>query len=565
MGLTPKHSKTLTALLEQDPEVPMEDFAFDATEVIKEVKSLKPGFEGKAKDLKVEEAKAVGAHTLIMQALIDEKKKAEKLLADASKIKAEDMKKIAESQTQLTQSTAEMTDNQAYLKELTEACNAKSKEWDQRSQMRQDELTALTSALTIVKGKVAEKTTEKTVRLEQQASHVAKASTPVEQKDEAPKDDDQDDDGEDDEVVNDADLAAPSFLQVRKKNLRAAAGSPDGRTRVLNLLRTRSEELSSPVLAALASRVASDPFVKIRKLIQELIERLLQEAADEANHKGFCDKEFGKAKQQRAAKVEEVTALNTALSENEAKRDKLQEEIAKLTREVDELDASLSSTTKDREDESAENAATIKEAEEGKEAVEMAIDILNKFYKTAAKATVELVQTTDSGNEIPDMPDAGFGGAYQASQGASTGIIGMMDVIKSDFERTIKTTAANEKKAAAEFLKFSTETKSSLASKNMAKTNMESELVETEGSIAEDKASLEEEQKLLDAAVQQIMELQPACVDTGMSYEERVAKREQEIESLKEALCTLDKEGPEQTERVAKREQEIESLKEALC
>merc|ERR1719456_1433960 len=107
MGLTPKHSKTLTALLEQDPEVPMEDFAFDATEVIKEVKSLKPGFEGKAKDLKVEEAKAVGAHTLIMQALIDEKKKAEKLLADASKIKAEDMKKIAESQTQLTQSTAE--------------------------------------------------------------------------------------------------------------------------------------------------------------------------------------------------------------------------------------------------------------------------------------------------------------------------------------------------------------------------------------------------------------------------------------------------------------------------
>merc|ERR1719454_647965 len=156
-------------------------------------------------------------------------------------------------------------------------------------------------------------------------------------------------------------------------NLRAAAASPDGRNRVLNLLRTRSEELSSPVLAALASRVASDPFVKIRKLIQELIERLLQEAADEANHKGFCDKEFGKAKQQRATKVEAVTALNTALSENEAKRDKLTEEIAKLTREVDELEASLSSTTKDRDDESAENAATIKEAEDGKEAVEMAI------------------------------------------------------------------------------------------------------------------------------------------------------------------------------------------------
>merc|ERR1719454_38093 len=147
-------------------------------------------------------------------------------------------------------------------------------------------------------------------------------------------------------------------------NLRAAAASPDGRNRVLNLLRTRSEELSSPVLAALASRVASDPFVKIRKLIQELIERLLQEAADEANHKGFCDKEFGKAKQERAEKVEAITSLNTALSENEAKRDKLTEETALLTKEI------------------AENAATIKEAEEGKAAVEEAIDILAKFYKT---------------------------------------------------------------------------------------------------------------------------------------------------------------------------------------
>merc|ERR1719159_2209151 len=176
MGLTPKTSKAMTALLQQDPEVPMEDFAFDATEVIKTVKELKPGFEGKAKDLKVAEAKTNGEHMLVMQALTDEKKKAEKLLGDATKIKATDMEGIAKASAELTSVSATMTDDQAYLTELTGTCNEQSKVWDQRSKMRQDELTALTSALTIVKDKVATKTSG-TVRLVQESSApVAKAA-----------------------------------------------------------------------------------------------------------------------------------------------------------------------------------------------------------------------------------------------------------------------------------------------------------------------------------------------------------------------------------------------------
>merc|ERR550514_2359379 len=106
-----------------------------------------------------------------------------------------------------------------------------------------------------------------------------------------------------------------------------------------------------------------------------------------------------------------VASLNTALSENEAKRDGLAEQIAKLTKELDELNTSLSTTTKIRNDESAENAATVSEAEEGLAAVNEAIDILDKFYKTAAKAEIALAQTAASakreGGVADDLPDTG--------------------------------------------------------------------------------------------------------------------------------------------------------------
>lgn len=281
--------------------------------------------------------------------------------------------------------------------------------------MRQDELTALTSALTIMKERVATKTTEKTVRLMQGKAVVAKAATVVEDHEEAAAPvADADADELADAMESEEDAA--SFLQVGTaravitsalgKRLRAtAAGQPDARERVLTLLRKRSAELDSPVLSALATKVAADPFVKIKKLIQELIERLLQEAADEANHKGWCDKEFGKAYQARDLKAEAIATLNSALSENEAKRDKLAEELAKLAKELSELNDALASTTKSREDESAENAATVTEAKEGLEAVNEAIDILDKFYKTAAKATV-LLETKGVVDDLPEAPTA---------------------------------------------------------------------------------------------------------------------------------------------------------------
>merc|ERR1719333_1136703 len=183
MGHGPKNQQVLAVLLQQTPEVPMEDFTFHSEEIISMIEGLQSDFKTKLSEVKIAETKAVSDFDLQMQADTDERAAAAKELKDTTELKAEKMEAIAASSKELTETSATLTDDQNYLKDLTEKCNAKSKEWDQRSQMRQDELTALTTALTIVKEGVATKTTEKTVRLVQSTVKVAPHSVVTEDSD----------------------------------------------------------------------------------------------------------------------------------------------------------------------------------------------------------------------------------------------------------------------------------------------------------------------------------------------------------------------------------------------
>jgi len=570
--------------------------------VVKTVKELKPGMMETLKRLRADEVQSKHEYQLVIQGLTDEKKAEQKVLDQAQKAKAKTSEELGANSKEMTLTQGTLTDDQAFLTKLTENCNAKSKAWDQRSSSRAAELTALTNAITIVKSRVATKS-GKTVRFIQQGNSAPKtamiqedSSSPYEEVLQV-ADEEEDEEAmsflqisprkyalnllakpreviDGDRIVaqanrkmeksEDFDDMTPAQKQLIRATALSKVASTIGTTNsdpmverkeewekskkssIMKYIKGKATSLKSTNLAALAAQMSTTgPFDKITKLIQELIERLMQEQADEASHEGWCNTQLGKAKAQRERKAEAVMGYNDVMSKAEASRDKLQEETAILATEIEELTAALAKMTKERSDESEENEATIKESEEGKAAVDEALDMLDKFYKTAAKNTV-LVQTGST--EDPEMPDAGFDGANKGNQDAAAGILGMLEVISSDFARTIKLTSAAEKAAAKEFLEFETETKSSLGVKTNTKSAKDNELTDTIDDLANDKTSMEEDQALLDKAIQELIELEPACFPKAEPYEVRVAKREQEIESLKTALCTLDKEGPEQTE-----------------
>merc|ERR1712099_6443 len=196
------------------------------------------------------------------------------------------------------------------------------------------------------------------------------------------------------------------LLQVSSSSLAALRSDLSSATRVtlVAYLRKQGRELDSRVLSALAERASDDPFRKVKKMIKDLIVRLMEEANEEAEHKGWCDTEMGTNEQTRKEKTEAVEVLHAEIDQLEASIAKLTEEISDLTTAVAELNAAMAKATKLRAEEKAKNKETIKDAGESQTAVAQALTVLKEFYAKAGEATALIQQEPD----IFDSPYKGM-------------------------------------------------------------------------------------------------------------------------------------------------------------
>jgi hypothetical protein len=329
-------AKTKMALkpLLLDQEDPI--YEFQSEEIIELLEKLLKDFKSEKSDIDEEEVKAVEAHDKVIEALKEEKSNKTKELEDAKADKATAVETITEKSGELSTISATLLDDQEYLKDVSAKCNEKAKLWEERTQARSDELGAISTAISIIKGVAPKK--DELIQIHAKDRALPANGDNVQEKDVA--------------------IHSPlGFLQVESKPLLSALSSKQSEVAtqnekvnaVVSLLRSEAQTLKSELLSKLAQRVAADPFAKIKKLIQELIERLLQEAADEASHKGWCDKEMSREKQTRGYKVEELEKLNAALASAEALRDKLSEEVDTLTKDTKNLGTELEKATELRD------------------------------------------------------------------------------------------------------------------------------------------------------------------------------------------------------------------------
>jgi len=348
-----------------------------------------------------------------------------------------------------------------------------------------------------------------------------------------------------DEVSGAADKHLPAALvqNAALAQLRGEDQSP-ARRKAMELLQGRAKELGSRYLALAAARVAADPFVKVKKMIKDLIVKLMEEANAEADHNAYCTTELATNKQTREIKTTETEELSAEIEKRTAESAQLKEHISILTNAVAELKAKQSEATELRNEEKATNTKTIEEAKVAQVAVEKATAVLKDFYAQASGGA-SLLQGQGPRNDmaerlgLKDQMDRVNTASASYSGGNAGGIMSMLEVILSDFARLETETTSAEAQGQAKYQTFMDESAEDIAVKDTETNHKANRRDQCESELRSLKKELGLTQEELNAAMDYYSKLKDDCLETGLSYEERVAKREEEIQALKEALQVL--------------------------
>lgn len=314
-------------------------------------------------------------------------------------------------------------------------------------------------------------------------------------------------------------ISAGSFLQI--------SSSDEPSKLAVHFVRNLARKQNDQALAQLASRMASalrlsssageDPFAKIKTLISDMLTRLEQDAAEDASHKAYCDKELAETRQKKKEKSTEVEHLSTKIDQKASASAKLKEEVATLQQELAQLAKSQSEMDVLRQKEKADYEINSAETQESLEGVKLALKVLRDYYSKTDKA-------------------------HDAQEDTATGVIAMLETVESDFSKSLAQMTAVEEAAAAEYTAATKNNEVTKTTKNQDVKYKTKEYVGLDKALSEHKVDREGVQEELDATLEALKKLEDMCIAKPETYAERAVRREAEISGLKDALAVLESE-----------------------
>merc|ERR1719253_1643412 len=264
-----------------------------------------------------------------------------------------------------------------------------------------------------------------------------------------------------------------------------------------------------------ASAGGADPFSKVKTLITDMIAKLEEDAQSDASHKAYCDKETSEATAKKTEKKALIDKLSTQIDSKTAKSAKLKEEVAELQKQLAQLASSQAEMDKIRAEEKALYEKNHAEMKQGVEGIQKALSVLKDYYASEGKS-------------------------HSSADGAGSGIIGMLEVVESDFSKGLAEMEVTESTAASDYDKVTKQNELARTMKGQDVKYKTKEAAGLDKSVSETSSDLESTKAELDAIMEQLGKLANMCVAKAEPYAEKKARRESEMEGLKEALNILE-------------------------
>merc|ERR1719265_1365597 len=240
-------------------------------------------------------------------------------------------------------------------------------------------------------------------------------------------------------------------------------------------------------------------------MIEAMIEKLLNEANEEATHKAFCDEELARSRKSQAVKSAKLDKTAARIDSATSTMAELEEAIKTLEGEIAEMDAGAAEAQKIRSEENADFLKASKDFGDSAKAVAAAMEVLRSYYEGAF---IQLAAKTTLKSQTKKSDIGGT-------------IISILEVAESDFNTMLAEADTAEEAAAAAFAKLTQENAVTKAAKEAEIKGKQSEIRSLSTNLQnynEDKAAVGGE---LDAVLAYLDKLKPECEVKVMSYEGR--------------------------------------------
>jgi len=449
--------------LVQQPQAASYDYENHSGGIVSTLNDMKDKAEATLADLRREEMKAKHAYEMLSQSLSDAVSVAEKDAANAKSNQSAASEAKAKAEGDLAATQASKAADEKYSARLDQQCKSKAAEWAARQKSGAAEIKAISEAKDVLSGGVK----------------VSLAQTSM--------------------VIKSRDSS--------------------NRYEAVKLLKNMGRKYSSYGLLELANKASSDPFGKVRGLINGMINKLEKQAQEEATHESFCQEELAKSTKSKETKENRADKYQTRIDQAKAGIQDLKSSIADLQSELSDIASATKKATAIRNRENSDYKKASKDYRESIEAVTSAIATLTDFYR---------------GSSFIQQPELG------AARGdAGHMIIEILAQAESDFSGTLAEIEADEAEGKSAYDELMQDNRVAKSTKEAEVKGKQSEIKSLEVALGNHKSDLSTVSKELDAVLSYLSKLKPQCESKAMSYEERKERRDAEIAGLKDALDLL--------------------------